>query len=116
MKMFSKLMILFLLMTFSAASAQTSIFDFTVKDYEGNDYPLRQDSGKVMLIVNTVTQCASRHSISNWKAFTRNTKTKASSSSIFHATNSTSKLPAHPNKSTHSVRANTRLASRKWTK
>ncbi len=57
MKMFSKLMILFLLMTFSAASAQTSIYSFTVKDYEGNDYPLRQDSGKVMLIVNTATQC-----------------------------------------------------------
>ena len=57
MKILSKLMLLLMVMTASAVHAQSSIYRFTVKDYEGNDYPLRQDSGKVMLIVNTATQC-----------------------------------------------------------
>lgn len=37
--------------------AQENIYSFTVKDYLANDYPLRQDSGKVLLIVNSATRC-----------------------------------------------------------
>lgn len=34
-----------------------SIYDFTVKDMNGNDVSLSQYKGKVLLIVNTATQC-----------------------------------------------------------
>ena len=34
-----------------------SIYDFTVKDMQGNDVSLSQYQGKVLLIVNTATGC-----------------------------------------------------------
>ncbi|MCR5184911.1 MAG: glutathione peroxidase [Bacilli bacterium] len=34
-----------------------NVYDFTVKDQKGNDYPLKQLEGKVLLIVNTATKC-----------------------------------------------------------
>jgi len=34
-----------------------SIYDFTVKDSKGNDVPLSNYKGKVLLIVNTATAC-----------------------------------------------------------
>ena len=34
-----------------------SIYDFTVKDVQGNDIPLDIYKGKVVLIVNTATKC-----------------------------------------------------------
>ena len=34
-----------------------SIYDFTVKDIEGNDVPLSNFKGKVLLIVNTASKC-----------------------------------------------------------
>ncbi len=34
-----------------------SIYDFTVKDSKGNDVPLSNYKGKVLLIVNTATSC-----------------------------------------------------------
>ena len=34
-----------------------NVYDFTVKDREGNDVNLRDYSGKVLLIVNTATGC-----------------------------------------------------------
>ncbi len=37
--------------------AQSSIYDFTVKDNKGNDVSLSQYKGKVVLIVNTATAC-----------------------------------------------------------
>ena len=40
----------------SALSAQ-SVYDFTVKDMKGNDVSLSQYKGKVLLIVNTATEC-----------------------------------------------------------
>lgn len=36
----------------------TTIYDFTVKDNQGNDVSLDQYKGKVLLIVNTATECA----------------------------------------------------------
>ncbi|MBQ9470254.1 MAG: glutathione peroxidase [Bacteroidales bacterium] len=41
----------------SGLSAQTSVYDFTVSDAKGNDLPLAQFKGKVLLIVNTATHC-----------------------------------------------------------
>jgi len=34
-----------------------SVYDFTVKDRQGNDVPLSEYAGKVLLIVNTATGC-----------------------------------------------------------
>jgi glutathione peroxidase len=34
-----------------------SVFDFTVKDATGKDYPLSQHRGKVLLIVNVASRC-----------------------------------------------------------
>jgi peroxiredoxin len=38
-------------------SAQSSIYDFTVKDDAGEDVSLTEYKGKVLLIVNTATRC-----------------------------------------------------------
>ena len=38
-------------------SAQSSVYDFTVKDYAGQDVSLAEYKGKVLLIVNTATRC-----------------------------------------------------------
>ena len=38
-------------------SAQSSIYDFTVKDDAGKDVSLAEYKGKVLLIVNTATRC-----------------------------------------------------------
>ena len=34
-----------------------SIYDFTVKDAEGNDVPMESFKGKVLLVVNSATRC-----------------------------------------------------------
>ena len=34
-----------------------SIYDYSVQDAEGNDIPLKNYKGKVLLIVNTATKC-----------------------------------------------------------
>ena len=34
-----------------------TVYDFTVKDRKGNEVPLSQYKGKVLLIVNTATGC-----------------------------------------------------------
>ena len=39
------------------ASAQQSIYDFTVKDMSGKEVSMSEYKGKVLLIVNTATQC-----------------------------------------------------------
>ena len=38
-------------------SAQTSVYDFKVKDDTGKDMALSDYKGKVLLIVNTATRC-----------------------------------------------------------
>ena len=40
-----------------ACCAPQSIYDFTVKDDVGQDVPLSQYKGKVLLVVNTATRC-----------------------------------------------------------
>ncbi len=54
-----KLIIISLLAVVSvlSASAQTSIYDFKVKDDAGKDVSLSDYKGKVLLIVNTATRC-----------------------------------------------------------
>ena len=39
------------------ANAQTSFYDFTVKDISGEDFPLSQLKGKKVLVVNTASKC-----------------------------------------------------------
>ena len=34
-----------------------SIYEYTAKDYKGNEVSLSEDKGKVLLIVNTATKC-----------------------------------------------------------
>lgn len=43
-------------MSFSFANAQ-SIYDFTVKDIDGNDVSMSKYKGKVLLIVNVASKC-----------------------------------------------------------
>lgn len=38
-------------------NAQTSFYDFTVKDINGEDYSLSQFKGKKVLVVNTASKC-----------------------------------------------------------
>jgi glutathione peroxidase len=38
-------------------NAQTSFYDFTVEDINGEDYPLAQLKGKKVLVVNTASKC-----------------------------------------------------------
>lgn len=45
------------LLFIGTAMAQTSFYDFTVKDIAGNDYPLSQLKGKKVLVVNTASKC-----------------------------------------------------------
>ncbi|MBO7608742.1 MAG: glutathione peroxidase [Muribaculaceae bacterium] len=51
--------VLFILMSFVAMtlSAQNTLYDFSVKDLEGEDVSMKDYSGKVLLIVNTATKC-----------------------------------------------------------
>ncbi len=46
-------------MTFlmGASNAQTTFYDFIVKDINGNDYALSQLKGKKVLVVNTASKC-----------------------------------------------------------
>lgn len=47
----------FMIVLTGAVYAQTSFYDFTVKDIAGNDYPLSQLKGKKVLVVNTASKC-----------------------------------------------------------
>jgi glutathione peroxidase len=51
--MLAGLLILFV----GTASAQTSFYDFTVKDITGQDFAFSQLKGKKVLIVNTASKC-----------------------------------------------------------
>ena len=52
-----QLILAFVLLLSATLSAQTSVYDFTVKDGYGNDVSLADYKGKVLLIVNTATRC-----------------------------------------------------------
>ncbi len=41
----------------SSAKKSSSVLDFTMKDIDGKDVPLSKFQGKVLLIVNTASQC-----------------------------------------------------------
>jgi len=41
----------------TAVNAQSSFYDFTVKDINGKDFPLAQLKGKKVLVVNTASKC-----------------------------------------------------------
>ncbi|CAM8952751.1 unnamed protein product [Rhodiola kirilowii] len=42
---------------YAAATTEQSVYDFTVKDIDGNDVSLSKYKGKVMLIVNVASKC-----------------------------------------------------------
>jgi glutathione peroxidase len=46
-----------LMLMYGFGSAQTSFYDFTVKDISGEDFPLLQLKGKKVLVVNTASKC-----------------------------------------------------------
>jgi len=46
-----------LILIMGTAYAQSSFYDFTVKDIAGNDFPLSQLKGKKVLVVNTASKC-----------------------------------------------------------
>jgi len=41
----------------TASKKPASVLDFTMKDIDGKDVPLAKFQGKVLLIVNTASQC-----------------------------------------------------------
>lgn len=45
------------LLAFSSVVAQKNIYDFTVKDIEGNTVSMKDYSGKVLLVVNVASKC-----------------------------------------------------------
>ncbi len=51
------LLITFALMIATGLHAQKSFHDFTVKDINGDDFPLSQLKGKKVLVVNTASKC-----------------------------------------------------------
>jgi glutathione peroxidase len=46
-----------LILMMGTGYAQTSFYDFTVKDISGKDFPLSQLKGKKVLVVNTASKC-----------------------------------------------------------
>ena len=57
-KSYQKIIVLFVLVLISSISfAQTSFYDFTVKDIEGEDFDLSELKGKKVLVVNTASKC-----------------------------------------------------------
>jgi glutathione peroxidase len=46
-----------LVIMIGTAKAQTGFYDFTVKDINGEDFPLSQLKGKKVLVVNTASKC-----------------------------------------------------------
>jgi len=46
-----------LVLAMGTVYAQTGFYDFTVKDINGEDYPLSQLKGKKVLVVNTASKC-----------------------------------------------------------
>ena len=51
------LLTVLIIFVMGASNAQTTFYDFTVKDINGNDYPLSQLKGKKVLVVNTASKC-----------------------------------------------------------
>lgn len=45
------------LLSFLAQAQTKSFYDFTVKDIDGNDFPLARLKGKKVLVVNTASKC-----------------------------------------------------------
>lgn len=48
---------LFVVLIAGTLNAQKSFYDFTVKDINGNDFPLSKLKGKKVLVVNTASKC-----------------------------------------------------------
>jgi glutathione peroxidase len=46
-----------LIIIMGTLNAQTTFYDFTVQDINGEDYPLSQLKGKKVLVVNTASKC-----------------------------------------------------------
>jgi len=57
-------------------SAQTSFYDFTVKDIDGNDFSFSQLKGKNVLIVNTASKCGFTPQYAELEKFYRENKDK----------------------------------------
>ena len=53
-----------------------NIYDFVVQKSNGEDYKLEEYKGKVMLIVNTASECGFTPQFEAYKHCMKNTKTK----------------------------------------
>lgn len=65
--------------TASAANAVNgkTMYDFTMKDIDGKDVPLSNYKGKIVVIVNTASQCGLVGQLSEIEAFYKNIRIKA---------------------------------------
>lgn len=57
MKSFQIITLFFFLLTLAGSAQQQSIYDFTVKDIDGNDFEFAQLKGKKIMIVNVASKC-----------------------------------------------------------
>jgi len=56
-KMKQLILLLSIILTGVSAAGQSSFYDFTVKDINGNDFALSQLKGKKVMVVNTASKC-----------------------------------------------------------
>lgn len=60
----------------SAESSSKSVYDFTMKDIDGNDISLSKYKGKVIVIVNTASKCGLVGQLAEIEAFSKKYKEK----------------------------------------
>lgn len=53
----TSMLVILALLTVDTIMGQTSFYDFTVEDIEGNPYEMAQLKGKKVLVVNTASKC-----------------------------------------------------------
>lgn len=57
--------LVFVMLCGSTLYGQKSFYDFTVKDINGNDFPLSQLKGKKVMVVNTASKCGNTPQYAN---------------------------------------------------
>ncbi len=90
-----------------------SIYDFTLKTGLGEDFPLAQNKGKVMLIVNTATGCGFTPQYEPIEAMYEKYHDQGLKSSTSPATSSWTRRPAPTRRSPLSAACAIRPSSRR---